>query len=278
MRRIAIVLSLFAVAAAAVGSASLLPNKVAAPKAAKKKLLVVTHTGGFRHDSIAVAESTIKEIGDKSGLFDVEYCRTRDDVQKMITADGLKGFDGVFFANTTTNPDSNMGIPDMKAFLDWIKAGHGFMGAHSATDTYKPGDKDSDGSYSEMIGGAFLTHHAQCEIEPKVEDRKHPATAHLGATWKVFDEIYLFRKNERANVHVLLACDKHPNDGSKEANQPGDYLIAWNKMYGKGKVFYTELGHRKEMWADETYRQHVLGGIRWALGLAKGDSKLGTGP
>jgi type 1 glutamine amidotransferase len=83
-------------------------------------------------------------------------------------------------------------------------------------------------------------------------------------------------------VHELLTLDKHPNEKT-----PGHYPISWCKMYGKGRVFYTSLGHREDVWDPETparfkrensqevsqaYQQHILGGIKWALGLAPGDA------
>jgi len=233
----------------------------------KKNLLVVTHTVGFRHSSIPTAEKTLKEIGERSGVYDVGYCRNADDVRTMLTPEGLKKYDAVFFANTT----GNLGIPDLKAFLDWIRSGKGFLGAHSASDTYHPGDKGADSSFVEMLGGEFKTHGAQCEVEAIVNDRNHPAVAHLGSTWKVYDEIYDFKENPRPKAHVLLALDRHPNDGHPEANQPGDFPLAWNKRYGKGRVFYTAFGHREDVWENEVYRQHLLGAIRWTLGLARGD-------
>jgi Trehalose utilisation. len=107
-----------------------------AAKRAKKKLLIVSHTTGFRHSSIPTAEKVLTELGEKSGDYTVEYCRNGDDVKKMLTPLWLNGnhIDGVFFANTT----GNLGIPDLHAFLDWIAAGHGFAGAHSAGDTSIP--------------------------------------------------------------------------------------------------------------------------------------------
>jgi type 1 glutamine amidotransferase len=253
-------------------AAAILPAVVLAsrkPAPAPKKLLVVSHAAGFRHSSIPTAEKTLAEIGEKSGAFTVDYCRNADDVKAMMTAENLKKYDGVFFANTT----ANIGIPDLGAFLDWLKSGKGFMGAHAAADTNKSADLNGDMRFVEMIGGQFNGHGRQCEIEPAVEDRQHPSTAHLGSTYKIFDEIYLFKDWDRTKCRSLLSMDKHPPDGNPKAGEPGDYPVAWCKAYGKGKVFYTSLGHREDVWENETYRQHLLGGIRWALGLAKGKSE-----
>src|SRR5258706_6824462 len=123
-------------------------------KPAKKHLLVVTWTTGFRHadtigtpDKDGPAQGILKEIGDTSGVYDVDYCRNQADVTKMLTPDGLKKYDGVVFANTT----GNLHIPDLHAFLDWIKAGHAFIGTHSAGDTYHPKDADGDTGYVGMV-------------------------------------------------------------------------------------------------------------------------------
>lgn len=227
----------------------------------QKKLLVVTVTKGFRHtDSIAVAERVIAELGKKSGKFEVDYVRTDEDMATKMTAAALKNYDGVFFASTT----GSLPLPDREAFLSWIRAGKGFAGAHAATDTlhdFLP--------YLDMIGGEFRTHGAQVEVECIVQDGKHPATKHLGKTVTVTDEIYLFDRYDRDTLHLLLDLDKHPN-----TKEPGHHGIAWCKAYGKGKVFYTELGHRVDVWEKPWYQEHVLGGILWSLGLAKGSSAL----
>lgn len=249
-------------------------------QAAVKKILVVTHTTGFRHSSIPTSEKVLKELGEKSKLFTVDYCRNGDDVKKMLTPEGLAGYDAVIFSNTT----GNLGIPDLTAFLNWIKAGHAFLGMHSASDTYHPNDVGGDLAYVAMVGGEFKTHAAQCEVVCKVEDAKHPAVKDLAPEYVVKDEIYEFwttkdnvNKKEhfvqtREDKHVLLALDKHPDDSHANAKEPGDYLISWCSMYGKGKVFYTALGHREDVWESEKYQKHVLGAIKWALGLARGSA------
>ena len=237
-----------------------------------KHMLVVDYTAGFHHDSIPTGEQVIAQLGKESGLFTVDYCRTADDVKTMLTPDYLKKYDAVFFNNTT----GNLGIPDLHAFLDWIKEGHGFIGVHAAADTYHPSQIGGDTSYVDMLGGEFMTHGAQCEVDCLVQDPNFPACKALGAKdWKIFDEIYLFKQDNRDKVHVLLYLNKFPNNGMAQAGQPGDHLISWDKMYGKGRVFYCALGHKKAVWNNKTYQAYLLGGIKWALGLAKGSTKPG---
>jgi uncharacterized protein len=263
-----------------------------------KRVLVVSTTTGFRHSSIPTAEKVLGELAQKSGDFTVDYARVDIYDSQFKGADGkpdkakyepaiaavlaekmspaaLKNYDAVVFANTT----GDLPLPDKQAFLDWIKSGKGFIGVHSATDTFH-----GFPPFIEMIGAEFKTHGAQVEVDALNQDPQCPACRHLPADWKVFDEIYQFKNFERPKVHGLLTLDKHPNDKT-----PGDYPIAWVKEYGQGRIFYTSLGHREDMWDPswkdgngqrknspaiaEAYQQHLLGGIEWVLGLGKSEVK-----
>jgi type 1 glutamine amidotransferase len=230
------------------------PTSPSSPSAAR--VLVVTHTTGFRHSSIPVAESTLDMLGRTSGLFSVSFCRSADDVARMLTPSGLASIDGVVFANTS----GNLGIPDLGAFLRWIADGHGFAAMHSASDTYH-----DEPAYLDMLGNEFLTHGAEATVEAIVENGAHPAAAPLGTRFRVFDEIYKFTRNNRGQVMMLLSLDRHPLDGLPDAGQPADLPLAWARMHGQGRVFYTALGHREDVWQNPLYQQHILGGIRWAL-------------
>lgn len=263
-----------------------------------KRVLVVTTTTGFRHSSIPTAENVIGELAQRSGAFTVEYARVEPTEPQFKGADGkpekakveaaiaavlaekmspaaLKRYGAVIFANST----GDLPVPDKEAFLDWIKSGKGFVGMHSASDTfhgYPP--------FIEMIGGEFKSHGAQVEVDAINQDPQCPACRHLPGSWKVFDEIYLFKNFDRAKVRGLLTLDKHPNEKS-----PGDYPISWCKEWGKGRVFYTSLGHREDIWdpnwtdgkgqrknspeISRQYQEHILGGIKWALGLEPGSAK-----
>jgi type 1 glutamine amidotransferase len=226
------------------------------PGARLARVIVVTHTAGFRHDSIAVAEPILERLGREANLFETISCRTAEDVRRLLTPQGLAGVDAVAFVNTT----GNLGIPDPGALLDWIAAGHGFSGVHSAADTYH-----DEPAYLEMLGNEFDTHGEQAEIEAVVEAPAHPAVAHLVPRYRVFDEIYRFVANNRARVTPLLTLDRYPRDGLPRAGEPADLPLAWSRPHGAGRVFYTALGHRDDLWRDTRYQQHVLGGIRWTL-------------
>ena len=291
------ILSVFLVAACLLGMA-------APASAAPKKLLVVTVTKGFRHTSIETAEKVLGELAQKSGAFTVDYARVSPSDPQFKGPDGkpdtnkinaaiekvlaekmslasLANYDGVIFANTT----GDLPLPDKQGFLDWIKSGKAFIGMHSATDTFR-GHTPLD-LYVEMMGAEFKHHGPkQPEVDCINQDPKHPATQPVPETWHLKDEIYEFNGFDRSKVHGLLTLDKNPENGT-----PGDYPISWCKMYGQGRVFYTSLGHREDVWdpntppnfkrenskeISEKYQEHILGGIKWALGLAKGDAKPQT--
>lgn len=222
------------------------------------RVVVVTHTTGFRHPSIAVAEQTLEALSRSSGAFAVQFCRTAADVRTMLSPAGLAGFEAVIFANTT----GNLGLPDLPAFVEWIANGHGFAGMHSAADTYH-----DEAAYLDMLGNEFLTHGAESAVEARVENPSHPASAPLGVRFAVFDEIYKFTRQNRGAVTMLLSLDRHPADGLAEQNQPADLPLAWARSHGSGRVFYTALGHREDVWRNPLYQQHVLGGVLWTLGL-----------
>lgn len=269
-----------------------------ASRSGPKKLLVVTTTTGFRHSSISTAEEILAQLGRDSGEFTVDFVRQPPEKPASLKADAtdeqkaafkaaddqwnetlkaalqklspasLQNYDGVVFASTT----GDLPIPDQQGFLDWIKAGHAFIGIHAAADTFHhwPG-------YIDMLGGEFKRHGRQVGVECLNQDPQHPATASLPAKWNISqEEIYQFQNYDPAKVHDLLILDKHPEDGS-----PGHYGVSWCKMYGSGRVFYTSLGHREDIWDTDpnmkdrknspaiakAYQAHVLGGIEWALGL-----------
>ena len=182
-----------------------------------------------------------------------------------LSRENLKKYDAVIFANTT----GDLPLPDKQGFIDWVKGGGAFIAMHSGSDTFhgfKP--------YIEMLGGEFLTHGAQEVVECLNRDPEHPATKHFGASFNIGgkkEEMYIIKSYDPKSVHELLVLDKHPN-----TKQPGHYAVSWCKDFGAGKVFYTSLGHNEYVWQMPEYQKHILGGIKWALGLEKGDATPGN--
>jgi uncharacterized protein len=289
---------------------------------APKKALVVTITTGFRHSSIPTAEKILTQLARESGKFTVDFVRQpegmpnpprapsagakgADDAahqaavkkfeqeQKAYTEvwlpkaqaaldklrpANLKAYDLVLFVSTT----GDLPLPDPQGFVDWVASGKAFVGVHAATDTFH-----HFAPYIAMIGGEFETHGPQVSVDCINHDSAHAACKPLPKMWTVFDEIYQLKNFERAKVHGLLSLETLARGKDPEVKTPGDYPIAWSKLHGKGRVFYTSLGHREDIWDPafevkdgrknspeiaKQFQQHLLGGILWSLGLAPGSA------
>jgi type 1 glutamine amidotransferase len=255
-----------------------------------KRLLFLTHAGLYKHTSLGPAEKAVTELG-KAGGFEVTALEgyTLDSKEhdfSFLTPEYLAQFDGVMMM---TNGNLPFTEAQKKSLLDFVRSGKGFIGAHCASLTFYDYPE-----FGEMLGGYFNRNLPQGTIAVlKVEDTKHPATKMLGTSWPLVDEFYVFgsapwdsaRPNDnidvlfknripmgfsRDRVRVLLSLDTNAMDLSRQPHlvKGGDYPQAWTREYGKGRSFYTSLGHRDDIWSnDPVFRAHILGGIRWALGL-----------
>ncbi len=267
-------LAKFALFAAAALAAVLVPLTAQAPKAApakKKKLLAIGQVKGFQHDATSHGLATVWKIGQESGLYDT-YIRTDTELltKKKLggNAKNLDYFDAIFFYTTG---ELDLSDDQKRDLLSFVKDdGKGYIGSHSAADTlYKWPE------YGEMVGGYF-DHHPwnQFDAPVIVEDRTFPATRHLPPTFTVHDEIYQFKDYSRDRVRVLMRLDASKIDlGRKNVNRTDkDFAVSWVRRYGKGRVFYSTLGHREEVWDRRDIQQMWLEGIKWAMGLSEGDA------
>jgi type 1 glutamine amidotransferase len=226
---------------------------------AKRHILYYTLTTGFRHDIIPYSKGVLRDVGREGGAFRVTVT---EDASK-ITPEYLAQFDAVVL-NTTGQP---FPTPQAKqAFLDFVRGGKGVVGVHSATDTHYDWPE-----FGEMLGGWFDGHPWNQVVGFKIDDPKHPACRMIPDDWKVPDEIYQFRNWDRAKCHMLLTIDNATVDVNKQGVKRADkdFAVAWTKEYGKGKVFYTSLGHTRQVWDSPIFRQHLRQGILWTMGDAE---------
>ncbi|HKS42226.1 MAG TPA: ThuA domain-containing protein, partial [Blastocatellia bacterium] len=192
---------LFVLTCALLATSLLRPEQLNAASAsfgssrAKRKVLYLTHSAGWKHDVLPFSEEIMKQIGARSGAF--EATTTKD--CSLLSRESLKQYDAVVFYTTGELPISD---EQKAAFLDFIKSGKGFVGIHSATDTFYKWPE-----YGELIGGYFNEHPWHQDVTIKVEDRRHPATKHLESSFKIKDEIYQFKEFSRSRVHVLMSLD-----------------------------------------------------------------------
>ncbi|MGA3264305.1 MAG: ThuA domain-containing protein [Terracidiphilus sp.] len=237
-----------------------------------KHVLVIAQTRGFEHDSIPAAMAAIYNMGKESGLWDTTL---RTDTELLTkkelknNAKNLNYFDLLIFLSTTGELD--LDASQKQDMLSFIRDdGKGFVGIHAALDTNYTWPE-----YGEMIGGWFDQHPWMTFNAPIVnEDPTFPAVRHFPAAFVKYDEIYQPKAWSRENVNVLLSLDpaKLDYDNPRVHRADHDFAVAWSKLYGKGRVFYSTLGHTEESWDDPDVRTMYFEAIKWALRLTEGST------
>ena len=249
-----------------------LPKKAFAKPKQKRKLLVFSVTNGFRHGSIASGKTAMTLLGEKTGAFEAVVS---DDLANFET-DKINQFDAILFLNTTGDPFFDKKIDKAEAqakserlqknLQNFVKGGKGFAGFHSATDTLKPrGDKVPE--YSKMINGAFDGHPwgggTPVSIAVEKGAEKHPIVAHLdGKNMDFKEEIYQLRDpydSSKVQMLLRLDLDRSQKVGLKRADK--DYANSGCKDQGRGKMFFTALGHREDVWTNPLFQEHLIAGI-----------------
>jgi type 1 glutamine amidotransferase len=241
------------------------------PQPKKRKLLAIGAVQGFQHDAVSYGLGTIWKLGQESGLYDT-YIRTDTQLitKKKLTgnAKNLNYFDAILFYTTG---ELDLDESQKADFLSFIKDdGKGFIGVHSANDTFYKWPE-----FGEMIGGYFDGHPwNQFQAPIIVEDRTHPTTRHFPKEFTIHDEIYQVKDFSRDRVRVLMSLDATKinlaQKGVKRTDK--DFAVTWVRDYGKGRVFYSTLGHREDAWDRPDVQKMYFEAIRWAMGMTSGDS------
>lgn len=221
---------------------------------APKRVLYITHSAGYRHDSIPTSHAVMQDLAARSGrAFEVV---SSEDLS-LISAETLRDFDVLYFF---TSGELNLSARQKADLLDFVCQGKGFGGVHSATDTLY-----SWPEYGDLIGGYFNGHPWVQDVSIHVEDQESPIVRALGESFSISDEIYQFRNFSRERVHVLLSLDTSSVDLTKDgvARDDGDFPLAWTKNYCQGRVFYTALGHGENVWLDGRFQNMMMNAILW---------------
>lgn len=231
------------------------------PATGRARVLFVTQSSGFAHAVVKRVEAGKRALAERmlveaAGDHFVVEC-TQD--ASELTRERLAEFACVVFYTTGELP-----IPEPAALIGYVESGGGFVGVHSATDTFYEFP-----DYGRMIGGYFDGHPWNQEVNLIAEVPGHPVTAHLGGSLRIADEIYQHRDWSRDGLQVLLRVDPESVDISKGKRSDGDYAALWCKPFGKGRVLYNALGHRHEVWANPAFLRSMVAGIRWAMGGEK---------
>jgi len=234
----------------------------------RKKLLAIGVVKGFEHDSVSHGLATLEKLGRQTGLWDT-YIRTDAELltkQKLAAgnAKNLNYFDAVVFYTTG---DLGLTAQQKNDLLSFVHDdGKGFLGIHSATDTYYDWPE-----YGELVGAYFDQHPwGQVHCTLRTEDKTFAATAHFPASFPFYDEIYQFKAPySRDKLHVLMSVDPASVDlTNKNVHRTDkDFAVAWTHNYGKGRVFYSSLGHRDEVWDLPDIQKMWIEAVKWAMGM-----------
>lgn len=275
-------------AALAVGLGGLPLGCTAAPEEAPapstgKRVLMYTRSVDFEHDCVrrrggklSLAESIVTEIGRKHGIG-----VTCEKDGRVFLSREFPGFDGFLFVTQgdLTREKCRDGSPPMpaegkKALLETIRAGKGFVGSHCASDTFhSPGPRNRNqpseklDPYIAMLGGEFIVHGRQQRAQQRVADRKFPGMEGV-KDFELHEEWYAL-KNFAPDLHVILVQETKGMVDAMYQRPP--FPATWARRHGEGRVFYTSMGHRDDVWKNPLFQKLLLGGISWSLGLVKAD-------
>ncbi len=245
-----------------------------------KRVLFFTKSSGFEHsvvhrpgpDALSHSEKVLTGLGRMLGF---EVVCTKDG--SVFTPENLAKYDVIAFytsgdlAQAGTDKTPPVSAAGKKALLEAVRGGKGLVGFHSATDSYhyQPDEAfKAHGAkvdpYIALLGGEFIRHGPQQKATLKVIDPHFPGAGH--GTIELLDEWYTF-KDFAPDLHVIHALETNGMKG-------GDYHRAsfpytWARNEGKGRVFYTGLAHREDVWENPVFQRILLGGLGWAAGNVK---------
>jgi uncharacterized protein len=256
-------------------------QKKGGPKArpAGKKVVLAwadTRNGIAQHDSVSHAMAVIERLGYESGLYDT-YIRTDSNIISKAPKKGdgtaasggpsLANVDAIFFLGHREIDLTADQKAELAAFIK--DDGKGFVAAHTATTAF-----DSWPEFGELLGGRYDDHPWNTTTAPLIiEDPAFPAMKHLQPGTILTDEFYQTKAFSRDKIRVLMRLDtKNLPDRPNWHLRDGDFPLAWAKMYGKGRVFYSALGHDSKTWDNPDVYRMYFEAIKWSLGLTEGDA------
>ena len=219
------------------------------------RLLYFTYSAGYRHEVLPLSRAILTRLGRDSGAFEV----TASEDTSEFSSENLARYAAVMFYTSGELP---LGDAQKTALLDFVRSGRGFLGVHSATDTfYKWPD------YLGLVGGYFDGHPWHQAVTIEVADPGNPLVAFLGNSLEVVDEIYQIRDFDHQGSQVLLRLDPGSVDLGKAGVHRRSYgwPLAWTRRYGEGRVFYCALGHEPSFWQDVRYQRMLTNAVLWSM-------------
>jgi uncharacterized protein len=222
-------------------------------RAGPADILYFTHSAGYRHEVIPASREVVQRVGEAAG-----FSVTASEDVAVFSPENLARYGAVMFFTTGELP---MNAAQKAALIDFVRRGGGFLGVHSATDTFYEWPE-----YGRLIGGYFDQHPWHQKVRIEVADPADPLVASLGPSITLTDEIYQIRDFDAGGSHVLLRLDPASVDLTRPNVHRHSYgwPLAWTRSYGSGRVFYTALGHEEGVWRDMGFEAMVRNAIAWA--------------
>ncbi|WP_225117966.1 ThuA domain-containing protein [Bradyrhizobium sp. BRP22] len=241
---------------ALLGSAAAIQPLGARAERQPARILYFTLSAGYRHEVIPLSKSILTQLGASSGAFEV----TASEDPSAFSIENLRRYAAVMFYTTGELPMSDA---EKTALLGFVRSGGGFLGVHSATDTFYTWP-----DYLDLIGGYFDGHRWHQAVTIQVVDPRNALVTDLGDTLQIEDEIYQIRDFDDRNSHVLLRLDPNSVELGKAGVHQRSYgwPLAWTRSYGEGRVFYTALGHEASVWRDARFQRLLVNAILWSIG------------
>ena len=233
-----------------------IPPPVAAA-AQQPRVLVFSKTAGFRHSSIPNGIAAIRKLGQENG-FAVDA--TED--ARAFTQKNLARYSAVVFLSTTGDV---LNPAQQDVFERYIQTGGGYVGVHSATDT------EYDWPWYGRLAGAYFNGHPGNPNVRKgsyrVLDTTHVSTRGLPTRFDREDEFYNFKSID-PTIHVLIEIDEKSYEGGTNGDH---HPMSWYHDFDGGRAWYTNMGHTEATYTEPLFLQHLLGGLRYAIGTGTVD-------
>ena len=234
------------------------------------RLLLFEKINGFRDaPSVAAAHAALVAMAARRG-----WRLVVTDKGGAFTPAILARFDAVIWNNISGDV---LTLSQRDTFRQFLARGGGYVGFHgSAGDPAYFWDWYAD----TLIGARFAGH----PMRPQFQEARiatnpdHPLAAGLPAEWRMTDEWYSFKTSPRAiGADVLLTLDESTYSRTSDFGgslDMGDHPLAWTHCLGKGRVFYSAIGHLPGTYQQQQNVALLEHAIAWAA-TARGACSAG---
>jgi len=247
------------------------PRQAVVKPSRPRKLLVTDLQMYSGHSTIPHGNLLLELMGKYTGAFEPTFSNDLN----LLKYPKIKEFDAVYLNNVCGMVHNDPEVRD--GILRFVREGGGIGGHHAVTYA-----NNNWPEFAEMMGGWAGAHHVEKQIV-KIDDPQSPLTRSFGsASFEHTDEFYIFppySPYSRDRQHILLSIDVEKSDRATsnrfcaQCTRPDqDYGLAWIRTYGKGRTYFTPLGHTDIFYTDQRWTRHLLAAVQYILGDLEADA------